>query len=395
MKRILAVLMVVLLATCCLSACGNSQQVHTADAKTIKIGVFEPMTGHSSFGGKKEALGIEFANSKMSTVDIDGDTYKVQLVYADNSSEIEKAPAAAQKLVDKGVSVVIGSYGSGASIAASKVFSKAQIPVIGASCTNPAVTQGNNNYFRICYDDDLQGSALASFAAERFNASRVYCLGEKDNTYDQGLIDIFSSNFEAMGGTVVKDSFTKDTIDFSQYINKAKSEGCDIFFCPVSVDYATQIIFQMSRLDVNLPLLGSDSLDDNMVLDMVKGTHISLHISSFCMPDSNANFYSGIKGYVNSNSNAKTSNGGSDSISSITAMGYDAYYVALEALKSAKSPSPSAVRNALSSVLYDGASGAIAFNRNGDALRDTVYFKTADTISGTWVLEKQQVITDQ
>ncbi|MCQ2480256.1 MAG: ABC transporter substrate-binding protein [Clostridia bacterium] len=392
MKRFLAVLMVVLLATCCLYACGNAKKDNNSSEKTIKIGVIEPLTGHSSFGGKKEALGVEFANSQMSSVEINGETYKVELVTADNASEASYAPRAAQRLVDKGVSVVIGSYGSGVSLAASDVFNKAQIPVIGATCTNPAVTDGNNHYFRICYNDDLQGSALATFAMERFNATKVYCLGEEDNPYDQGLIDIFSENFTALGGMVVKDSFSRDTLDFSTYINKAKSEGCGVFFCPVSVDYAAQIITQMSRLSVDIPVLGSDSLDDNMVLDAVKGTNVRLYISSFCMADSSNDFYKRIKSYVNSNSNAKTYNGGNDLISSITAMGYDAYYVALEALKNVRNPSPSSIKNAISSVQYNGASGQISFNRNGDAIRDTVYFKVADTIGGTWAFEKEQKV---
>ena len=51
------------------------------------------------------------------TVEIGGETYTVELVYADNGSSADKAPSAAQQLVSEGVSVVLGSYGSGVSIA--------------------------------------------------------------------------------------------------------------------------------------------------------------------------------------------------------------------------------------------------------------------------------------
>ena len=49
-----------------------------AGDKVIKIGVFEPASGDSASGGKKETLGIQFANSETPTVDIGGETYTVQ-----------------------------------------------------------------------------------------------------------------------------------------------------------------------------------------------------------------------------------------------------------------------------------------------------------------------------
>ena len=52
-----------------------------------------------------------------------------------------------------------------------------------------------------------------------------------------------------------------------------------------------------------------------------------------------------------------TNNGGNDTIAAVTAMGYDAYYVALEALKAAGSTDPAAVKAALPNVTYEGVSG--------------------------------------
>ena len=71
-------------------------------------------------------------------------------------------------------------------------------------------------------------------------------------------------------------------------------------------------------------------------------------------------------------------------------MGYDAYYVALEAIKAANSADKAAIMAALPGVTYTGVSGAIAFDSVGDAVRDTAYIKTADTANGTWVLETVQ-----
>ena len=71
-------------------------------------------------------------------------------------------------------------------------------------------------------------------------------------------------------------------------------------------------------------------------------------------------------------------------------MGYDAYYVALEAIKAADSVDPAAIKAALWDVEYDGVSGHIAFDETGDAIRDTAYIKTIDTAANVWKFVTQQ-----
>ena len=104
-----------------------------AGDNVIKIGVFEPTSGDSASGGKKEMLGMQFANSETPTVEVGGTTYTVQLVPADNGSSTDKAPSAASDLVSKGVSLVLGSYGSGVSMAASDTFKEAGIAAMGVT----------------------------------------------------------------------------------------------------------------------------------------------------------------------------------------------------------------------------------------------------------------------
>ena len=396
MKKILA-LVLAMAMTLSLAACGSSgTSGETADTtgdsgsgdKVVKIGVFEPASGDSASGGKKEMLGMQFANSETPTVEIGGETYNVELVYADNGSDTSKAPSAASTLVSEGVSIVLGSYGSGVSIAAGNTFRDAGIPAIGVTCTNPNVTAGNDYYFRICFLDPFQGTVLANFAGEKFGAKKAYLLGEQGNEYDQGLIAFFEQNFD---GEVIKDSFPTNNSDFNSYLNKAKSEGADVIFTPVSIAYATQIVSQAAKLGIDIPFLGSDTLDDNKVLEAAKGTNIQLYVSTFYQEGGNPDFDAGIKDYINNNADAKTANGGDDTIAAVTAMGYDAYYVALEALKAAGSTDSAAVQQALWDVTYDGVSGHIAFDdTNGDAVRDTAYIKVCDTAAGAWTLEKSQ-----
>jgi len=390
MKKVLAILLALAMVFS-FAACGEKKEEAKADEpKVVKIGVFEPASGDSASGGKKETLGIQFANKETPTVEIGGVTYTVQLELADNGSSTDKAPTAAADLVAKDVAIVLGSYGSGVSMAGGPKFDEAGLAALGITCTNPNVTAGNDYYYRICFLDDFQAEVLATFAKDKFNAKVAYCLGENGNEYDQGLIAFFTKIFEAAGGKVVSDSFQTNNSDFSSYLNKAKSEKADVIFAPVSIAYATQIITQAASLEIAAPILGSDTLDDNMVLEAAKGTNVQLYVSTFYQEGGSQAFDNGVKAYVNGDSTALAANGGNDTIAAVTAMGYDAYYVALEAMKKAGSVDPADIKAALGSVTYKGVSGDIAFNEIGDAIRDTAFIKTSDNAAGAWKLETVQ-----
>ena len=391
MKKFVSLLLAMLMVLSLVACGGDGGQSNTNSGdKVIKIGVFEPLSGDSASGGKKEVLGMQYANSETPTVELNGETYKVELVLSDNGSSTDKAPSAASDLVSKGVSLVLGTYGSGAAMAGGPKFGEAGIAAIGVTCTNPNVTAGNDYYFRICFLDPFQGTVLANYASSELKAKKAYCLGENGNEYDQGLVTFFKQAFEKAGGTVVTDSFPKDNSDFSSYLNKAKDQGCDVFFAPVSIAYSTQLVSQAASLNIGIPFLGSDTWDDNMVLQAAKGTNVQVFVSTFYAEGGNKTFDDGIKAYINGNADAKTTNGGDDTISAVTAMGYDVYYVALEALKAAGSTDPAKVMEALPGVTYDGVSGHIAFDETGDAIRDTAYIKTIDTAANVWKFVTQQ-----
>ena len=67
MKRVLSVILVLCMALS-LCACASSGSSAASGEKVIKIGVFEPSSGDSASGGKKEILGMQYANSQPPTV---------------------------------------------------------------------------------------------------------------------------------------------------------------------------------------------------------------------------------------------------------------------------------------------------------------------------------------
>ena len=84
-KKVALLLALVMIFTLFAVGCGSNDDAEYA--VTGKIGVFEPASGDNGAGGKQETLGIQYANKVQPTVDINGETYKVELVTADNESD--------------------------------------------------------------------------------------------------------------------------------------------------------------------------------------------------------------------------------------------------------------------------------------------------------------------
>ena len=109
MKRIAALLMILLLI------CAGC-----AKTPTVKIGVLEPLSGEYAAGGQLEYQGIQEALKAYPMLD----DARVELVVADNLSTEEGARQAAKSLIDQGVQIVIGSWGSSLTQAAAETLSK-------------------------------------------------------------------------------------------------------------------------------------------------------------------------------------------------------------------------------------------------------------------------------
>ena len=384
MKKLLAVSLAVLMLVS-LCACGGGSK------NVIKIGVYEPQSGSNGAGGKQEILGMQYANEVTPEITIDGKTYQIKLVISDNESSNDKAVSAASKLVSEGCAVVLGSYGSGVSIAGSDTFANAGIPVIGVTCTNPQVTEGNSHYFRICFLDPFQGTVLANFAKDELKAKKAYCLGQLGNDYDIGLINYFKEAAVKLGMEVITAEFPENNNDFVSYLTNAKNAGADVIFAPCSTNYAQLIIEQAAAQGISMPLLAGDTWDSNQILAAAKGKNVEIYVSTFYAEGGDVNFEKGFRDFINSNSVNKQNNGGNDIIAAVSVMGYDAYYTALAAIKNAGSAKAADVLKALPSTTYTGVTGKIAFNSIGDAARDTAYIKKANTASGLWDFVKVQV----
>ncbi|PWL75190.1 MAG: amino acid ABC transporter substrate-binding protein [Clostridiales bacterium] len=379
---VLALVMVFALCACGSSDSASSTKAASSDEKVIKIGVFEPTSGQNAAGGKKEILGIEYAHSLNPTIDINGETYNIELVYADNASDAAKAPSAAQLLISNNVSVVIGTYGSGCAIAAGDLFAEAKIPAIGTSCTNPQVTLGNDYYFRIAYIDPFQGAVMASYALKN-GCKNCVVIVEAGDDYSAGFGNYFSEAMVNGGASCDTVTFQTGETDFSTIMANIKSKGYDGIFAPVSIETAPLIINQAREAGVDCQIMAGDTWDDISIAERAGANANGVFFSAFFDASDTSNeagveFNKGILEWIAADATRTENNGGAaDAISSVTPCGYDAYMAAYNAILAAQSTDGEAIRDALASLEVKGlVTGDLKFDENGDAIKNYVAIKT-------------------
>ena len=368
-RNIAAAALAVCLTAGALVGCGGRK---TAEP-VIRIGVIEPLTGANVAAGFQEMLGIRYANQVYPTVTIGGETYAVKLVEADNKSDCAEAINAATKLASEPVSVVLGSYGSDLSIASGAVFAKNKIPAIGCSCTSPQVTEGNDFYFRVCFSDPLQGTAMANYAYQN-NAKRAAVITQIGDGYSSGLGGYFKEAFSGLGGQIVSEQqFQAGQTDFRAILNNINAQNPDIIFAPSSLTAAPLIIRQARELGITAVIAAGDTWENSAVVGEAGAAAEGVVLTAAFDESEPANdeaaaFIKGFREYLRTEKQ-------DEAIPAVSALGYDAYLAAIKAIEAADSTDPAAIREALSSVVIEGATGTIAFNGTGDANKNLAFIK--------------------
>ncbi len=379
MKRRLAWLLVVALMVMAFGATGCAPKEEAAPAETtdapaeemaeevIKIGVFQPMTGANAAGGAMEVEGIELANKLYPEVM----GKKVQLVIVDNKSDKVEAANAATRLVDKEeVVAIIGSWGSSFSMAAGPIVSDAEVPAVGASCTNPLVTVGNDYYFRVCFIDSFQGVVMANYAVNEVGAKKAAIIQEISNDYSVGLAKFFTDAFKQLTGDeeaiVAVASYNTGDQDFTAQLQNVAGENPDVIFAPGNYSESALLIKQAKEQGIDLPFLGGDTWEAPEFLDIggeaVNGATFSTFFASEVpITEMSETFLNEYRTAYDKEPAA------------VTALGFDAYLVILDAIERAGSADPKAIRDALAETAdYPGAAGMISLDENGDAVKSAI-----------------------
>ncbi len=340
---------------------------------TLQIGVFEPMTGEAKEEGALEIKGIELAHEMYPTVN----GKVVELVYADNASDIYAAETAIKELIHKEPTVILGSYGSVYSLVAGDYINEAQIPTITITNTNPLVTRNNPYYFRVCYVDSNQGDILAKYVLEQKKEKTAGVLIPAGDDAAMAMVAAFTDRIKAEteneDAILVYEEYETGASDFSKQLEAVKKSGVKSVLLSGNVSDSANIIKQANDMGLTTVFLGDTEWTEESFKELA-GDSLNGANTAF------VNFF-GADEVVNEETEKflklyHEKYGEGDPEDGV-ALGYDAYVIALNAIdKADDNASGKEIREVLAGQnAFQGASGNITFSAMGDPIK-TAYIST-------------------
>ena len=343
------------------------QQKKSSDV-TIQIGVYEPMSGADSDAAKAEIKGIELAHEVYPNI---GGKI-VELVYSDNSSDIDAAETAINNLISKKPDVILGSYGSVYSMIAGKPINEAKIPAIAITNDNPLVTKNYPYYFRVCYVDSNQGDLLAKYVLEQKQETTAGVLIPNNDDVAMAMATTFVDRIEAEteneDAITAYETYKPGQKDFTKPLKAIQESGVKSVLLPGDSTDSANIINQAADLGMDVMFLGPTDWSSKEFRSELSSSVSKEHLAfvNFFTADDTINQESEkfLKAYHEKYGKDKEPE---DSV----ALGYDAYLIAINAINDAgNNPSGKDIRKVLASAKeFQGASGNITFNTEGDPLR--------------------------
>ena len=336
------------------------QQKKSSDV-TIQIGIYEPMSGADSDAAKAEIKGIELAHEVYPNI---GGKI-VELVYSDNSSDIDAAETAINNLISKKPDIILGSYGSVYSMIAGKPVNDAKIPAIAITNDNPLVTKNYPYYFRVCYVDSNQGDLLAKYVLEQKQETTAGVLIPNNDDVAMAMATTFVDRIDAI---TAYETYKPGQKDFTKPLKAIQESGVKSVLLPGDSVDSANIINQAADMGMDVMFLGPTDWSSKEFRSELSSSVSKEHLAfvNFFTADDTINQESEkfLEAYHEKYGKDKEPE---DSV----ALGYDAYLIAINAVNDAgNDPSGNDIRKVLASAKeFQGASGNITFNTEGDPLR--------------------------
>jgi branched-chain amino acid transport system substrate-binding protein len=336
MKKLLSIALVAILALSALAGCAAPAAIvadQAASGETIKVGILGPHTGDYAVYGLAVKNGAQLYIDEVNKAGgINGK--QIETIVYDNKGDSTEAITAFTRMVDEGITALIGDVLTGNTIAVVGEANPINMPMITASATAAAVTYNADtdtvytNVFRTCFIDPFQGEKMAQYAAEKLNAKTAAVLTMTGDDYSVGLADAFKAKCAEVGISVVADEgYSKGDVDFKAQLTNILAATPDVVFCPNYYQDDGMIVTQARELGLTSSFLGGDGWAGVSAYASAEDLEGSYFCSAYAPGSTDA---------VKAFEAAYTAAYGADTLNMFAATAYDAAKVLVAALTKAE-----------------------------------------------------------
>ncbi len=244
---------------------------------TLKIALVTPLTGGAGFLGNAQLSWAKFAVKTLQK------RYGLKIRLVTGDTPVEQGPAPAQSLAqkyvaDRSVVAVIGPATSGAVAASSQTYFQAGLAHISPSATRTSLTKGSTReataaFFRVVPDDGIQGPADGRFMVEKLKVTKVVIIDFQE-PYSVGLADAAQTYLKSKNVTVIRESTSVKTTDFSSLVTKVPSDANIVFFPTQQPEDAQTFAQQLLEQGKRAKVFGGDG-SNSPAKFKVAGSYVS------------------------------------------------------------------------------------------------------------------------
>ncbi len=339
-------------------------------ADPINIGVYLPMTGNVAAYGQMAWSGITLAR-KMEP-EVLGRPVDLKLVDT-KSDKVESANAVSRLIEKEKVVAIIGEMISGNTIAGSDHAERRKIPMVSPTATNPIVTHNKKYIFRVCFIDPDQGRIAAKLAVQELKAKTAALIYDISQDYCVALAKFFKKEFTKLGGKIVAETkFKTGDRDFTPQLSATLAAKPDIIYAPIYYTECALIARQAREMGLDVPILAGDGVQAPELIKIggkaVEGVYFTAHFHRKMIANERGKKF--LETYEKERGKP---------LDAFVAMGADAYFITIDAIKRAGSADPTKIRNALASTKdFEAISGKITLKPDGNAIKAMVVNKVKD-----------------
>ena len=373
MKKIISVVLTIVLAMSCLTACGGSSNAGGTESSNsnsgeavFKIGSIGPLTGGAGAYGQAVKNGAQIAVDEINAAGgING--VKVEFRMEDDEHDAEKSVNAYNILKDWGVQALVGTVTSAPCIAVEAEASSDNVFLITPSGTAVDCISGDNA-FRLCFSDPTQGTKSAEYIGMNGLGTKVAIIYDSSDPYSAGICESFKAEAGNQGIEVVAaEAFTADSkTDFKVQLQKAKDSGADLLFLPIYYQEASLILQQAKEIGFAPTIFGCDGLDgilgvENFDVALAEGVMLLTPFAADAQDEATQKF---VATYAEKHNEVPMQ---------FAADAYDAVYAVKAAIEKAAATADmsasdlcDAMKVAMTEITVEGLTGTITWDASGE-----------------------------
>lgn len=238
--------------------------LHSRDA--IYLAVAGP-TSEDNISGMEMVQGIQLYLDRLNAEGgVSGKKVKLLVFNDRNDSEVARQTATAIVKSTPALAV-LGHLYSSTSAAGGEIYQQFGMPVITGSATADRITEDNDWYFRVIFNNRLQASFIANYVQKILGYQRASIIYSDDN-YGETLRESFARTFTGLGGEIKHQwAIDVNATNFEQRQKQivadllgSKNDDPGTIFCATHNSDVVDLIVKIRQKELNYPLIGADSL---------------------------------------------------------------------------------------------------------------------------------------